>query len=71
MTKTDELDQAITETLKTAGQQLTEREIEAAAQVLQAARRAKIKARARIRRLAAMGRIQWDQAHQRPRFWVQ
>jgi DNA-binding MurR/RpiR family transcriptional regulator len=70
MTKTAALDHAIAQTLAATGQPLTEREIEAAAEVLQAARRAKIKARSRIRLLASMGRIQWDQAHQRPRFWV-
>jgi len=70
MTKVHALDQAIAQTLAATGQRLTEREIETAAQVLQAARRAKIKVRARIRLLASMGRIQWDQAHQRPRFWV-
>ena len=70
MTKVHALDQAIAQTLAATGQPLTEREIETAAQVLQAARRAKIKVRARIRLLASMGRIQWDQAQQRPRFWV-
>lgn len=70
MTATQATDIAIIAALVQLSRPATEREIEAHPGVMAACRRAQLKARKRLRELQRTGRVKWDQAVQRPRFWV-
>lgn len=70
MTLTETIDAAIVDALAELGRPATEHEIERHPAVLTAARRAKLRARARVRHLTKTGRVRWDYASQAPRFWI-